>query len=183
MTDLPDGVTVFGDTPPTASSYGPDPDLSPEDGAGSGLSPLDNLRRIVNTKVDKGSKLIEVPTRPGVTLDVDLNVDMARYGDWQHRSRRPRPREDDVDPVKLACYVIGNMTRDILVDGDPTGMRFSSVELRPIVNLADRASMLDTVKAFFGDGGVAVVGAWETWVLAAGIDRDRFESDPEPDPT
>ena len=117
-----------------------------------GGSVLDRLRVELAKKVERPTMQLEVPERPGVTVQISPNISQHQLRAWRKNSgENTKP---GFDPTKFACYVIGNTTTGIFMGGQEVlsdagnSLSFASPE---ILEMTDTTRPLpDCILAFFG---------------------------------
>jgi hypothetical protein len=117
-----------------------------------GGSVLDRLRTELSRKVERPTMQLEVPERPGVTVQISPNITQHQLRAWRKNSgENTKP---GFDPTKFACYVIGHTTTGIFMDGQEVlseagnSLSFASPE---ILEMTDTTRPLpDCILAFFG---------------------------------
>jgi hypothetical protein len=113
---------------------------------------LDKLRERINKKVERPIKLMDVPERPGVSLKISPNISQHKLRSWRKNSGEDS--KNGMDATKFACYVVGNTTVGIIVDGveavDENGyeLNFASSAILDMTNTT--RPIPDAVIAFFG---------------------------------
>lgn len=113
---------------------------------------LDKLRERINKKVERPIKLMDVPERPGVSLRISPNISQHKLRSWRKNSGEDS--KNGMDATKFACYVVGNTTVGIIVDGveavDENGyeLNFASSAILEMTNTT--RPIPDAVIAFFG---------------------------------
>lgn len=116
------------------------------------VSVLDRLRTELSKKVERPTIQLEVPERPGVTVEISPNITQHQLRTWRKNSgENTKP---GFDPTKFACYVIGHTTTGIFMDGQEVlsdagnSLSFASPE---ILEMTDTTRPLpDCILAFFG---------------------------------
>jgi len=137
---------LYEDSAPAAkrSSTGKDADSEP--------TVLDKLRERITKKVERPVKFMDVPERPGVTLKISPNISQHKLRSWRKNSGEDS--KNGMDATKFACYVVGNTTVGIIVDGvevfDENGyvLNFASSAILDMTGAS--RPVPDAVIAFFG---------------------------------
>lgn len=164
----------------------PEPADEPDDGWRDD-GELAALRAELRAKVDKGTTRIPVPARPGWEVEYGLQVNAARYSQWEDRARKRRGGTvGEIDLYRLAVQVLQNLCVNVWRRGKPLGFTFRDPELHDLLDL-DAGSThraRDALIAFYGgeEATLDVVWAYSKWSEAAGRDWDEFGA-PVPDPT
>lgn len=113
---------------------------------------LDQLREIVSKKVEREKVFIEVPERPGVTVEISPNITQHQMRSW--RKNAGEDTKNGMDATKFACAVVGHTCSGIYVNGeqvvneDGIGLTFAS---QAILDMTGATRPIpDCVRAFFG---------------------------------
>jgi hypothetical protein len=113
---------------------------------------LDQLKDILAKKVERDPVYIEVPERPGVTIQVSPNITQHQLRSW--RKNAGEDTKNGMDATKFACAVIGHTCTGIFVNGeqvvneDDIGLTFASEAILGMTNTT--RPIPDCVRAFFG---------------------------------
>lgn len=152
---------------------------------GLAASPLEQLRGALNKQVEREPITLVVPARRGVTIRFDANIDAEALEAWRKKCRKRdrRTGTDVVDPIKLACTVLGNQASEIQMNGQPVTndgepVLFYSPTLHDMVGAH---STLEAVKLLFGVDG-HLLDAADRVIAAAGY-GDEVEEAPDPTET
>lgn len=131
-------------TPTTKRSVGKDADMEP--------TVLDKLRERITKKVERPVKLLDVPERPGVTLKISPNISQHKMRSW--RKNAGEDSKNGMDATKFACYVVGNTTVGIMIDGvevtDENGFELNFASQAILDMTKASRPVPDAVIAFFG---------------------------------
>lgn len=115
-------------------------------------SVLDQLKEVLSKRVEREPVFIEVPERPGVTIQVTPNLTQNEL-----RAMRKNAGEESkngMDATKFACAVVGQKTIGIFINGeqavdeDGVGLTFGSREIMDMTGTT--RPVPDCVRAFFG---------------------------------
>lgn len=113
---------------------------------------LDQLKDILAKKVEREAVFIEVPERPGVTIQISPNITQHQMRSW--RKNAGEDTKNGMDATKFACAVIGHTCTGIFVNGeqvvneDGIGLTFAS---QAILDMTGTTRPIpDCVRAFFG---------------------------------
>lgn len=113
---------------------------------------LDQLKDILAKKVERESVYIEVPERPGVTIEISPNITQHQMRSW--RKNAGEDTKNGMDATKFACAVVGHTCTGIFVNGDQVvnedgiGLTFAS---QAILDMTGSTRPIpDCVRAFFG---------------------------------
>jgi hypothetical protein len=113
---------------------------------------LDKLRERINKKVERPIKLMDVPERPGVSLKISPNISQHKLRSWRKNSGEDS--KNGMDATKFACYVVGNTTVGIIVDGveavDENGYELNFASSAILDMTSTTRPIPDAVIAFFG---------------------------------
>jgi hypothetical protein len=113
---------------------------------------LDRLRKELTKKVERSRVQIEVPERPGVTVEVSPNITQHQMRAWRRQSGEGT--KNGFDPTKFACIVLGHTCTGIYIDGeeafneDGAPLTFASPEILEMTSTTRPTP--DCVQAFFG---------------------------------
>lgn len=113
---------------------------------------LDQLKDILSKKVERDAVFIEVPERPGVTIQISPNITQHQMRSW--RKNAGEDTKNGMDATKFACAVIGHTCTGIFVNGeqvvneDGIGLTFASQAILDMT--ASTRPIPDCVRAFFG---------------------------------
>jgi len=139
---------------------------------------LEQLRRELRAKVDKGTVRLEVPMRAGYEVELDLNADPAKFSRWEENARKRRG--EGFDAYRLGLQVLANQTVDIWRRGKPLGLTFRDPKLHDILGVEAASShrARDAVIALYGgvNAGLDVVWSYMKWQEAAGRDYEGLEN-------
>jgi len=115
-------------------------------------SVLDQLKAVLSKKVEREPVFIEIPERPGVTIQVSPNITQHQLRAW--RKNAGEDTKNGLDATKFACAVIGHTCTGIFVNNeqvvneDGIGLTFAS---DAILQMTDTTRPIpDCVRAFFG---------------------------------
>lgn len=118
----------------------------------SGASVLSQLKQVIQKKVERPVVEINVPERPGVSLEISPNITQHQLRSW--RKNAGEDTKNGMDTVKFACSVVGHTTTAILINGevatnsDGFPVNFASPEIMEMTNTT--RPLPDCVRAFFG---------------------------------
>lgn len=150
--------------------------------SGAASSPLEALRATLRKEVERDPITLVVPSRNGVAIRFDTNIDADALEAWRRKSRKRDRRSgtEVIDPIKLACTVIGNQAREITMGGDAVTdggepVLFYSPVLHEMVGASNT---LEAVRMMFGVDG-HLLDAADRVVEAAGY-GDEVEEAPDP---
>lgn len=113
---------------------------------------LSRLRDTISKKVERPTVLIDVPARTGVKLKIAPNISQNQMKAW--RRNAGEDTKNGLDATKFACYVVGNCTIGVIMDGeevfdeDGNRMNFASQEILDMTGTT--RPVPDAVRAFFG---------------------------------
>lgn len=120
--------------------------------SGSEPTVLDKLRERITKKVERPVKLMDVPERPGVTLKISPNISQHKLRSWRKNSGEDS--KNGMDATKFACYVVGNTTVGIIVDGvevyDENGFELNFASSSILEMTGTTRPIPEAVIAFFG---------------------------------
>ena len=118
----------------------------------SGTNVLDQLKRVIQKKVQRPDVYIEVPERPGVSIRVSPNVNQNQLKSW--RKNAGEDTKNGMDTLKFACSVIGHTTTGIAMNGevvtDENGVELTFASPEILAMTGTTRPLPDCVKAFFG---------------------------------
>jgi hypothetical protein len=142
MSDTSNEFTVVTnvDTPPVmSSSFGSD-------------NVLGKLKSAIQKKVERPVVEINIPERPGVSLQIAPNITQNQLRAW--RKNAGEDTKNGMDTVKFACAVVAHTTTAILIEGEVAqsesgyDLTFASPEILKMTETS--RPYPDCVKAFFG---------------------------------
>jgi hypothetical protein len=113
---------------------------------------LDQLRESLSKKVQRPSVFIEVPERPGISIEVSPNITQHQMRSWRKQSGEDT--KAGMDATKFAAAVVGHTTIGIYVndeqaiDDDGVPFTFGSDEILKMTSTS--RPIPDCVQAFFG---------------------------------
>jgi len=113
---------------------------------------LEQLQATLSKKVERASVFIEVPERPGLTIEVSPNITQHQMRSW--RKQAGEDTKSGMDATKFAATVVGHTTIGISVNGEPAvdddgvPFTFGSDEILRLTNTT--RPIPDCVLAFFG---------------------------------
>lgn len=116
------------------------------------ITVLDQLKDILAKKVEREAVYIEVPERPGVTVQVSPNISQHQLRSW--RKNAGEDTKNGMDATKFACSVIGHTCTGIFVNGEQVvneagvGLTFGSDVILQMTGTT--RPVPDCVRAFFG---------------------------------
>ena len=113
---------------------------------------LDQLKQVLSKKVERDPVFIEVPERPGVTIQVSPNITQHQLRSW--RKNAGEDTKNGLDATKFACSVLGHtcigifVNNEQVVNEDGIGLTFAS---DAILQMTETTRPIpDCVRAFFG---------------------------------
>jgi hypothetical protein len=112
---------------------------------------LNKLKSAIQKKVERPVVEINIPERPGVSLQIAPNINQNQLRSW--RKNAGEDSKNGMDTVKFACAVVAHTTIGILIDGEVAqsghgeNMNFASPEIMAMTNTS--RPYPDCVKAFF----------------------------------
>jgi len=115
-------------------------------------SVLDQLKERVSKKVEREPVYVEVPERPGITLQVSPNITQHQMRAW--RKQAGEDTKHGMDATKFAALVVGHTTIGIFIDDEQVtddagvGVTFGSDEVLEMTQTT--RPVPDAVLAFFG---------------------------------
>lgn len=115
-------------------------------------SVLDQLKMALSKKVERPSVFLEVPERPGITIEISPNITQNQIRAW--RKNAGEDTKNGMDATKFACAVIGHTTTGIFINGeqavddDGTPLTFGSDMIMAMTSTT--RPIPDCVRAFFG---------------------------------
>jgi hypothetical protein len=113
---------------------------------------LEQLQESLSKKVERASVFIEVPERPGITIEVSPNITQHQMRSW--RKQAGEDTKAGMDATKFAAAVVGHTTIAIWVNDQPAvddsglAFTFGSDEILRLTNTT--RPIPDCVQAFFG---------------------------------
>lgn len=113
---------------------------------------LDQLKEVLSKKVEREAVFIEVPERPGVTIQVSPNITQHQLRAW--RKNAGEDTKNGMDATKFACAVVGQTCTGIFINGeqvtndDGIGLTFASDAILDMTGTT--RPIPDCVRAFFG---------------------------------
>lgn len=113
---------------------------------------LDQLKEALSRKVERPSVFLEVPERPGITIEVSPNITQNQIRAW--RRNAGEDTKNGMDATKFACAVIGHTTIGIFINGeqavedDGVPLTFGSDLVLQMTSTT--RPIPDCVRAFFG---------------------------------
>lgn len=116
------------------------------------ITVLDQLKDILAKKVERESVYIEVPERPGITIEVSPNITQHQLRAW--RKNAGEDTKNGMDATKFACAVIGHTCKGIYVNNEPVlnedgvSLTFASQVILDMTGTT--RPVPDCVRAFFG---------------------------------
>jgi len=125
---------------------------SPKNLVSSTPTVLEQLKEALSKKVERPSVYLEVPERPGITLEVSPNITQNQIRAW--RKNAGEDTKNGMDATKFACAVIGHTTIGIFlnseqaVDDDGIPLTFGSDLILQMTSTT--RPIPDCVRAFFG---------------------------------
>lgn len=113
---------------------------------------LDELKKVIQKKVERAVVEIEVPERPGVSIRVSPNITQHQLKSW--RKQAGDETKNGMDTIRFACSVVGHTTtaiifgNEVVTDENGVNLTFASPEILAMTNTT--RPLPDCVKAFFG---------------------------------
>lgn len=113
---------------------------------------LDQLRSVIQQKIEREEIYIPVPERPGVLVRVSPNITQSQLRAWRRNAGEDTKR--GMDTVKFSCNLIaatctGILVNDVVVTNDQgIEVTFASPEVMQMTNTSRPHP--DCVLAFFG---------------------------------
>jgi hypothetical protein len=178
-------VTRHFDGPeaPTGAAPATDADLRPPTPAElDGTTALDLLRGAVSKAVRLEPAILRVPSRPGVSIEYDPNIEDSLLTAWRKRSIYEDPR-DGINALKLASIVLASQCIGFLINGTRVNsgghpLTFASQEVWQMVTPAAASSPEAVIRLYGVDAHVIQTG--EEVLRAAGYGGliEREDRDP-----
>jgi hypothetical protein len=115
-------------------------------------SVLEQLKEVITKKVERSSVFIEVPERPGVTVEVSPNITQHQLRAW--RKNAGEDSKSGMDATRFAAFVVGHTCTGIFINGeqvvneDGVGLTFASEAILQMTSTT--RPVPDCVRAFFG---------------------------------
>lgn len=115
-------------------------------------SVLDQLKEVISKKVERPAVFVEVPERPGVTVQISPNITQHQLRSW--RKAAGEDTKNGMDATKFASFVVGHTCVGIFINGeqvvneDGIGLNFASQAILDMTNTT--RAVPDCVRAFFG---------------------------------
>jgi len=113
---------------------------------------LDQLRESLSKKVQRPPVYIEVPERPGISIQVSPNITQHQMRAW--RKQAGEDTKNGMDATKFACSVVGQTTIGIFVNGeqacDEDGVPFTFGSDEILRMTETTRPVPECVQAFFG---------------------------------
>lgn len=113
---------------------------------------LGKLKSVIQKKIERPVVEINIPERPGVSLQISPNITQNQLRAW--RKNAGEDSKNGLDTVKFACAVVAHTTIGIMIDGEiatnDSGdiLNFASPEILKMTETS--RPYPDCVKAFFG---------------------------------
>lgn len=180
MTATETGTPAFAH-PGLGAGVDPEPEPGFEDRAGRDLNPLAVLAEIAEP-LELHDTVIPHRYREGWAVRYSTEIDLEDIKRWRKAAKAPGKagRAGEVDELKLACIVLGNMCEAImrggveLTDGQAQPLSFRSPEMR---RLYDASTVADVVRKFYGHDPY-LVGVLDALLVEAGVGDDVETLDP-----
>jgi hypothetical protein len=140
-----DLYTLDGETPSKKA-------VSSDKTSNTAPSVLDQLKSSLSKKVERPKVFIEVPERPGITVEVSPNITQHQLRAW--RKNAGEDTKHGMDATKFACAVVAHTTTGIYVNGeqafseDGAALTFGSDAILEMTGTTRPTP--DCVRAFFG---------------------------------
>jgi hypothetical protein len=83
---------------------------------GAAPSVLDQLKTSLSKKVERPKVFVEVPERPGITIEVSPNITQHQMRSW--RKNAGEDTKHGMDGTKFACSVVAHTTIGIYINGE-----------------------------------------------------------------
>jgi hypothetical protein len=118
----------------------------------SAPSVLEQLKSTLSKKVERPKVFIEVPERPGITVEVSPNITQHQLRSW--RKNAGEDTKHGMDATKFACAVVAHTTTGIYVNGEQAlsdegvPLTFGSDAILEMTGTTRPTP--DCVRAFFG---------------------------------
>jgi hypothetical protein len=113
---------------------------------------LNKLKSAIQKKIERPVVEINIPERPGVSIQVSPNINQNQLRAW--RKNAGEDTKNGMDTLKFACAVIAHTTVSIVINGETAvnesgyEMNFASPEIMEMTGT--NRPYPDCVKAFFG---------------------------------
>jgi hypothetical protein len=116
-------------------------------------SVLEQLRLVVEQKVERDEIEINVPEREGVSVRFSPNVTQQQLRAWRRNSGENS--KDGFDPLRFACYVVGSTCTAILINDEvvenPTnGIALTFASDAILSMTSDTRPIPDGIRNFYG---------------------------------
>ena len=118
-------------------------------------SPLDDLRAALKRQAHKEPTTLPVPSRPGVGVKFDCNLDSSLLARWY----RSASKANDPDPLRVAVNVIVNQMRGLVFNGvevnDDEGKPITTrtATIREFLGLGGQATPTEVLRSLYGSDG------------------------------
>lgn len=115
-------------------------------------SVLSQLKESLSKKVERPKVFIEVPERPGITIEVSPNISQHQIRSW--RKNAGEDTKNGMDATKFACAVVAHTTTGIFINNEQAfseegvALTFGSDAILEMTGTTRPTP--DCVRAFFG---------------------------------
>ncbi|MBT6198993.1 MAG: hypothetical protein HOI21_00470 [Bacteroidetes Order II. Incertae sedis bacterium] len=116
-------------------------------------SVLEQLRNVVEQKVERTEIEINVPEREGVSVRFSPNVTQQQLRAWRRNSGENS--KDGFDPLRFACYVVGStctgiLINDEIVENPTSGIALTFASDAILEMTGDARPIPDGIRNFYG---------------------------------
>ena len=158
-----------------------DIDMGDEGSEEESASVLDALRTELGRSITNQPLPLSVPTRPGMTVVYDTNIEATRLQMWRKKCRN-KSMPDDFDGMKFSCIILANQCKQIKFGGKiVTSSDGSDLNFRNsmFLEMLKAHTTTEAVRSLYGvDGHIFV--ATDAVLSAAGYDSEGQELDTDP---
>lgn len=147
----------------------------------SGPDPLAALRETITAAVAKPDVVLEVLTRPGMTIRFSTNFDLDIIQQWRKRSH-DKVSPDNFNILKFALLVIANQAEAFGLNGqEPNGQDGNPLSFRSseVLEWTGTKRALDAVRGLY-DNDAHVVATAQEVMEAAGFGDEMMEAEEGP---
>lgn len=142
---------------------------------------LDELRKELKRVVKNPPVVLQVPSRPNMSIKYDTNIEAKMLQAWR-KACRDKSMPDNFDGLKFSTIVMANQAIEITFGGevivDEAG-ELLTFRNQAFVDMLDAVGSIDAVRRLYGVDGHIFIAADEI-LRAAGYDSEGQEQQSDP---
>jgi hypothetical protein len=142
---------------------------------------LDELRKELKRVVKNPPVVLQVPSRPSMSIKYDTNIEAKMLQSWR-KACRDKSMPDNFDSLKFSTIVMANQAEEITFSGEvivDEGGELLTFRNQAFVDMLGAIGSIDAVRRLYGVDGHIFIAADEI-LRAAGYDSEGQEQQTDP---